>query len=456
MGRGRGAGRAGRRRRARLRFGSRHWLVARRGDLRRGFHNKDGYVASGTRSRARPPGSAAARRMAPREQRGRSGVHRAPAVGRGGTPMIRVLIVEDDFRVAEIHRAYVQRLEGFTVVAEAHTALEALRLAEESRPDLVLLDVYLPDRSGLEVLRALHAPGRHHVDVIAITADKDVDTLREALQGGVIHYLVKPFQFSAFREKLESYVAMQARLSQVQELDQDEVDRIYGLLRSDSTVSLPKGLSSTTLALVVRAVRGATEDVSAVGPQRERDGPVECRAPTGIGLIDDPLAIVDLHPVPHRVAKERAANDRSRQGDPGRRSAGRCDREALRPHAETYILSGTQLGVRTSHHGLMRAEPDGHHPVGEVFNTCGHEIHRADEIGEKRGLRVVVDLPRRPCLLDLSRVHDRDPVGERERFLLVVGHVDEGHPETSLEDPHLDPKLLAELRVEIGKRLIDQ
>jgi len=163
--------------------------------------------------------------------------------------MIRVLIVEDDFRVAEIHRAYVQRLEGFTVVAEAHTATEALRLAEESRPDLVLLDVYLPDRSGLEVLRALHAPGRHHVAVIAITAD---------------HYLVKPFQFSAFREKLESYVAMRARLAQVQELNQDEVDRIYGLLRSESSSSLPKGLSPTTLALVVRAVRAATEDVSAV------------------------------------------------------------------------------------------------------------------------------------------------------------------------------------------------
>jgi len=128
----------------------------------------------------------------------------------------------------------------------------------------VLLDVYLPDRSGLDVLRALRAPGHHHVDVIAITADKDVETLREALQGGVIHYLVKPFQFSAFREKLESYVAMRARLAQVQELDQDEVDRIYGLLRSDSTVSLPKGLSPTTLALVVRAVRAATEDVSAV------------------------------------------------------------------------------------------------------------------------------------------------------------------------------------------------
>src|SRR5439155_21512277 len=51
---------------------------------------------------------------------------------------------------------------------------------------------------------------------------------------------------------------------------------------------------------------------------------------------------------------------------------------------------------------------------------------------------------------------DRDPVGERERLLLIVGHVDEGHPEASLEDPHLDPKLLAELRVEVGKRLIEQ
>ena len=178
--------------------------------------------------------------------------------------MIRVLIVEDDFRVAEIHRAYVQRLEGFTVVAEAHTAIEALRLAEESRPDLVLLDIYLPDRSGLDVLRSLRTPGRHPVDVIAITADKDVETLREALKSGVVHYLVKPFQFSAFREKLESYVAMRARLAQVQELNQDEVDRIYGLLRSESSSSLPKGLSPTTLALVVRAVRAATEDVSAV------------------------------------------------------------------------------------------------------------------------------------------------------------------------------------------------
>ena len=178
--------------------------------------------------------------------------------------MIRVLIVEDDFRVAEIHRAYLERLPGFSVIAEAHTAAEALRLAEESRPDLVLLDIYLPDRSGLEVLRALHAPGRHPVDVIAVTAARDVETLRDALQGGVLHYLVKPFQFTAFREKLESYAALRAKLAQPRQLDQSEIDRIYGLLRSEPSASLPKGLSPTTLTLVLRALRDAIDDVSAV------------------------------------------------------------------------------------------------------------------------------------------------------------------------------------------------
>lgn len=178
--------------------------------------------------------------------------------------MIRTLIVEDDFRVAEIHRAFVERLPGFAVVGEARNAAEALDLVERTQADLVLLDMYLPDRSGLEVLRSLHEPGRRSVDVIAVTAAKDVETLRAALQGGVLHYLVKPFQFNAFREKLESYAAAHARLAQVREVDQDEVDRIYALLRTETTVDLPKGLSPATLALVARTVRDAPADLSAV------------------------------------------------------------------------------------------------------------------------------------------------------------------------------------------------
>jgi len=177
---------------------------------------------------------------------------------------IRTLIVDDDFRVAAIHRGFIERLESFSVVGVAHTARDALARAEEDRPDLVLLDIYLPDRSGLEVLRELHSTGRPPVDVIAITAANDVTTLRSAMQGGVIHYLVKPFQFNAFREKLESYAALRSRLRQVREVDQDEIDEVLATLRAGtSSPTLPKGLSPATLALVARTLRGTEDDLSA-------------------------------------------------------------------------------------------------------------------------------------------------------------------------------------------------
>jgi len=181
-----------------------------------------------------------------------------------GADTIRTLIVEDDYRIADIHRGFLERLPSFSVAGVAHNAHDALTQVARERPDLVLLDIYLPDRSGLEVLRELHATGRPPVDVIAITAANDVDTLRSALQGGVVHYLVKPFQFNAFREKLESYAAMRSRLSHAREVDQAEIDQLYATLRAaSSSASLPKGLSPATFALVARALRDAGSDLSA-------------------------------------------------------------------------------------------------------------------------------------------------------------------------------------------------
>jgi response regulator of citrate/malate metabolism len=184
------------------------------------------------------------------------------ALGHG---RIRTLIVDDDFRVADVHRGFLERLPSFAVAGVAHTAAEALALASKERPDLVLLDIYLPDRSGIEVLRELNALGRPSVDVIAITAANDVDTLRAALRGGVVHYLVKPFQFNAFREKLESYAALRSRLEGVRQVDQDDVDALYELLRArPSGPDLPKGLSPASLALVARTVKAAEGDLSAL------------------------------------------------------------------------------------------------------------------------------------------------------------------------------------------------
>lgn len=177
--------------------------------------------------------------------------------------MIRTLVVDDDYMAASVHRSYVERVHGFEVVGEAHTGAETLELARRLRPDLILLDIYLPDMSGLDVLRALRERGEPAVDVIAITSAKDVDTLRHAMQGGVIHYLVKPFFFDTFRERLEKYAALHSRMSRVRQADQLEIDRLYSLLRPQGATELPKGISAPTLALVLEVVSGANEEVTA-------------------------------------------------------------------------------------------------------------------------------------------------------------------------------------------------
>ena len=176
--------------------------------------------------------------------------------------MIRTFVVDDDFMSASIHRSYVERVPGFEAVGEAHTALEALESGRRLRPQLILLDIYLPDLSGLEVIRRLRQED-DPVDVIAVTAAKDVSTLRSAMHGGVVHYLVKPFSFETFRDRLERYAALTQRFERLREASQGDVDRIFSLLRVEGPARLPKGISGPTLGLVVDAAREAASEVTA-------------------------------------------------------------------------------------------------------------------------------------------------------------------------------------------------
>jgi len=168
--------------------------------------------------------------------------------------MIRTLVVDDDYRVADLHCAYVERVQGFTVVGRAHSGATALQSVDQLLPDLVLLDIYLPDMSGLEVLQRLREDDHPAVDVVAITAAREVDSLRAAMRGGVVHYLIKPFLFPAFEEKLLSYAAAHERMARIGKAEQGDVDRIFGALRSARTESLPKGLSDSTLDLIIQVL----------------------------------------------------------------------------------------------------------------------------------------------------------------------------------------------------------
>ena len=175
--------------------------------------------------------------------------------------MIRVLVVDDDFMVAKVHCGYVERVPGFAVAGVAHTGADALALVESALPDLILLDIYLPDISGLDVMRRLResgAPG----DVLAITADRDVSTIRTALRGGVVHYLIKPFTYDVLRERLERYAAAHRRLAGAGEVGQDDVDRLFRAMRPQR-VALPKGLTPPTAGLVGGVLKAADSDLSA-------------------------------------------------------------------------------------------------------------------------------------------------------------------------------------------------
>ena len=178
--------------------------------------------------------------------------------------MIRTLVVDDDAMTASIHRSYVERVPGFEVVGEAHTGRRALEETRALRPELLLLDIYLPDMSGLDVLRTLREPGEPHVDVIAVTAAKDVATLRTAIHGGVIHYLVKPFFFDTLRERLEGYAALHGRLERLRDPDQHDIDHVFSLLRSHGRHGLPKGISAPTLETVVDVLQRREGEVTAV------------------------------------------------------------------------------------------------------------------------------------------------------------------------------------------------
>ncbi|MDQ8702977.1 response regulator [Streptomyces sp. LHD-70] len=181
--------------------------------------------------------------------------------------MTKVLVVDDDFMVAKLHGRCVSAMDGFTVVGVAHSGADALRAAERLRPDLILLDVYLPDMDGISVLRELRAaeerdPGRPRVDALFITAARDGDIIRSALRAGALHYLIKPFNQAALQEQLRHVAALRARLDDLGEARQEDVDQIFGT-RPPGSRELPKGLAAHTADLVERVLRAEPGGLSA-------------------------------------------------------------------------------------------------------------------------------------------------------------------------------------------------
>ena len=170
--------------------------------------------------------------------------------------MISVLVVDDDFMVAGIHAKFVERTPGFEVAGTARTGAEALHLCVELAPELVLLDVHLPDMSGLEVLQQLRARGST-VGVVMVTAERDAEAVRAALHGGAMQYLVKPFEYIDFASRMQRVREALTTLADGAP-DQATIDRAFGGPARTSP-ALPKGLSAESARLVADALAASTE-----------------------------------------------------------------------------------------------------------------------------------------------------------------------------------------------------
>jgi len=175
--------------------------------------------------------------------------------------VISVFVVDDDFRVARIHSAFVDRVEGFRTVGVAHSGAEALTAVQRLPPDLILLDLYLPDVFGLDLISQLRVAGVES-DVIVISAANESETVERALKLGVANYLLKPFTLDDLAGRLNAYRS-QRRSKRPRTIDdQIEVDRIFGRA-VPGTNHLPKGLSPETAELVLATLGGLVDEISA-------------------------------------------------------------------------------------------------------------------------------------------------------------------------------------------------
>ena len=175
---------------------------------------------------------------------------------------IRVLIVEDDPMVADINRQFTEAVSGFVVAGSARNGRQALELLEKLKPDLMILDISMPEMNGLEVLAQLRNTGVP-IDVILITAANDSETISTVMRQGIVDYLIKPFKLDRYRATLESYRDLYFRLQDKDSLSQQELDGMFAGKIVKGGEELPKNFHPQTLQHIVSFLQEQSRPQSA-------------------------------------------------------------------------------------------------------------------------------------------------------------------------------------------------
>ncbi|MGM9926600.1 MAG: response regulator [Bacillus sp. (in: firmicutes)] len=180
--------------------------------------------------------------------------------------MISVLLIEDDPMVREVNRQFIERVKGSKVIGFAANGAEGLEKIRILRPDLVFMDIFMPEQDGVATLHKLREQSIQ-VDVIAVTAANDMKTIQQVLQLGAFDYIMKPFKFERIKQSLENYYTYRQKIVSEQEITQKELDQILYFNQSEqkepSIDGLPKGLNAVTLEKIVSYIHNQISPISA-------------------------------------------------------------------------------------------------------------------------------------------------------------------------------------------------
>ncbi|WP_434641986.1 response regulator [Thermoanaerobacterium thermosaccharolyticum] len=175
--------------------------------------------------------------------------------------MIEVMIVEDDPMVMEINSKFLKRIEGFILYKAVSNLNDAKKFILIKKPDLILLDVYLPRENGIDLLKWVR--GRElDIDIILITADKTIERVQEAFRYGVVDYLIKPFSFERFKESLIQFRDRYNQFKKSDIIEQEELDKFISSSNvSQSENNLPKGVNKYTYRVILDEIEKGNYEV---------------------------------------------------------------------------------------------------------------------------------------------------------------------------------------------------
>lgn len=170
--------------------------------------------------------------------------------------MYQVVIVEDDPMVSLLDRTFTEKDPRFQVIQSFQDGHSALNWLIHHSADLLILDVYMPLFTGLELLHALRARSIS-VDVIMVTAANDTQTVDALLKLGVMDYLVKPFTYERFQQSLDTFCRHREAVGGASPVTQEALDRLLAPGGTGAEHTPPKGYQESTLELVRSCLRAA-------------------------------------------------------------------------------------------------------------------------------------------------------------------------------------------------------